>query len=324
MSTAGRVPHVPGPSSISAWPLLAATVLMVGGCSLFDDDQASPVSPTTTVPAVKVLDSGRAPRKVLRLHFVEGATTTLDLSLDLDVAQKGDGAPQALNSPVIRETVRFTTERVDGTEADISFLFTAASVDRTGTDLTGAEHLELTADLQQLVGLGGTGRVNDRGTFTAFGYDLPDGLDSDVTATLRQIEQQLTAVALPLPIEPLGVGARWRTTTTATLAGIALDQVTTYEITGLTDSGVSYRSTTRQQAAAQPIDPATMPAGTSARLVSAEVTGTGTGTMDLDSLAATSSSTLSGTQVVDLTRNKLRPVRLTQQLDLTITVAATG
>ena len=52
------------------------------------------------------------------------------------------------------------------------------------------------------------------------------------------------------------------------------------------------------------------------------MTGTITGRLDLDSLASSSVSTLSGTQVVDLTRDGVGPERLNQRLDLGLVVAA--
>jgi hypothetical protein len=46
--------------------------------------------------------------------------------------------------------------------------------------------------------------------------------------------------------------------------------------------------------------------------------------LDLSSLLATSSSTLSGIQQVDLRTDRAPVQRLTQQIDLTVSVAAAG
>jgi len=314
-------------------PLLATVVLgaLVGGlasCSLFDDEAASPTTAsavtTTTTPGPEVLDAGRGPRKELRLRFTEGAATTVALTLDLDVTQRAGGAEQGLDSPVVRETVRFTVGPTRGDEATVSFAFTGATVDGEGTDLTAAELAELSTEIGRLVGLGGTGTISALGSFTSFAYDLPDGLDPEVTAALEQAEQQLSALALPLPREPLGVGARWRTATRTELSGIVLDQVTTYEITELTDSGVAYTAASSQTAARQRIDPATLPAGSTAELVSADIDGATTGSLDLGSLLATTSSTLSGTQEVDLRTGDGPTQRLSQRIDVTVSVAAAG
>lgn len=323
-----------------ATSVLAVTLLLLvpSGCGLFDDDGdaagTSTTPPTTTVapdPEPEVLEVGAAPRKELRLRFTAGDTTTVAIAFDLDVTQESAGTTQELDTPVVTETVRFTVDAVEpgagpdgGPEAQVSFAFTAVSLDRAGTDLTEQEHAELTADLQGLVGLGGSGRLDDRGAFRDLAYELPDGLDPSVEASLRQFEDQLSSIALPLPTEPLGVGGRWRTTTTTTLAGVTLDQVTTYEVTALTDTGVAYAATTEQVAEEGDLDPATLADGSTARLLSSDVTGTGTGTMDLASLVATASTRLTGTQVVELAAEGGEPIRLTQQLDVGLTVEPAG
>lgn len=316
------------PSPIAA---LVALVLVTGGCGLFDDDETTPAATTsiattpattttTTGPEPEVLEAGVAPRERLRLRFTEGASTAVVLTLDLDVTQESAGTTQTLDSPVVTETVRFTVDRVDGDEADISFAFTEIGLDRAGTDLTDQEHLELTADLQDLVGLGGTGRLTNRGALTAFSYETPADLDPAVAATLDQFEDQFAIIALPLPGEALGVGGRWRSTTTTTLAGVTVDQVTTYEITDLTDTGVAYEATSEQSASSQDLDDAGLPSGTTARLVSSDVSGTGSGTMDRGSIVAKATSTLSGTQVVDISEGGGPPVRLIQRLDVVLAV----
>lgn len=312
-------------------PLVAgavATALVLAGCGLFgggsdtDRSPATTASTTTTTPEPELLDAGSAPRTALRLRFTEGESTTVALSFDLDVTQQSGGAEQVLDSPTVREEVRFTVDRVEGDEAVVSFRFTAAATDPEAAGLTPEERLALDADLQQLLGVGGLGRVDERGAFTSFAYDLPADLDPEVAASLDQFEGQLTDLALPVPAEPLGVGARWRTTSERTLAGTTVAQTTTYEITAIDGSVVRYTATTEQSATDQVIDPDTLPSGTTATLVSADLRGTVTGTMDLTSLVATSIATTTGEQIVDLTPAGGPVVRLTQQLDLAVSVTA--
>lgn len=323
--------------ALAGAPVLALLVLALGGCGLFDRSETttstttntranptSSLSTTTTLPMPDVVEEGDTPRRALRLRFTKGATTTAELTSDLDVSQESAGTTQSLDSPVVTETVRFRVERVDGDTADISFAFTKAGLDRAGTDLTDQEYIELTADLHDLVGVGGTGRVTGRGTFTAFSYETPTGLDPRVADTLRQFEDQLPTIVVPLPTQPLGIGGRWRTTTTTTLAGITLDQITTYEITGLTDQKVAYRATTDQSAGEQDIEAPGLPAGTTVRLISSDVSGTSSGTLELDSLVSTVTSKLSGTQVIDLSDGSLPPNRLTQRLDVVLSVKTAG
>lgn len=293
----------------------------LAACGLFRDEPRattttrSATTTTTTAPAgPQLLDAGVEPRTALRLQMVEGATTTISLRLDLDVSQTSSGQTQALDNPPVVETVRFTVESVDDDGADVSFAFTAADIDRTGTLLSEADFLTITAEVRKLIGVGGTARLSSRGAFTRFAYDLPDELDPTVAATLDQAQDQFTTLAVPLPAEPVGVGARWTVDTSARLSGIAVDQTTTFEITAMDGSAITYTSATTQTAEPQAVDLATLPAGTTARLTSSKVTGTTTGTLDLTAPVGPSTYRATGTQVVEVTSDGAAPVPLTQKI----------
>jgi hypothetical protein len=153
-------------------------------------------------------------------------------------------------------------------------------------------------------------------------YDLPEELDPGVRATLERTRGELDALALPLPADPVGVGARWRATTTSRIGGFPLRQETTYELTGLEDGAVQYTAEVRQFAEDQDVALDGLPEGTTARLVSSRVEGSASGTMDLASVAATARSSLAGTQVIDLQRSGEPDRRLTQRIGITVVVAA--
>lgn len=318
-------------SPLLAWLAAGSLTVALAGCGLFDQDDA-PARSTTTVAATtttapsgpKLLEAGAEPRTALRLRFTPGQTATVALTLDLDVDQESSGHRQRLNDPPVTEAVRFTVERADADGATVSFAFTDVSFDRTGSGLTDAEALTLTAELRDLIGLGGSGHVDARGTFSGFRYDLPKGLDPAVAGTLRQAADQFQALAVPFPAEPVGVGARWEVATTADLGGIETTATTTYEVTAIEGDVVTYRATSTQGAEPQAVHLATLPAGAKARLVSATTTATTTGTLDLTSVVATSTYRSTGTQVIDVTQGSQPTVRLTQQLTAVVGVKPAG
>ncbi len=320
--------------TIAAWALALALSPALTGCGLFgSDDAATTTAPpktgstSTTFPLAigpEVLDPGQAPQRELRLHLVEGAVSTVALTVDLDVSQRAGSANQSLNSPPVTERVRFTVGAVDPTGAGVTFVFTDVTVDRTGSGLTDAEYLTLTADLQALVGLGGTAHLSDRGALTEVHYREPAGLDPSVTATLKQFEGQLGALTPTLPTEPVGVGARWRAETKITASGLTVSQVTTYELTSFTADAGTYTTTVEQTAAPQAVQLSGLPAGTTARLVSASTTGTGSGRLATSSPVATGRTKQTGTQVIELSDAKGAPTRLEQQLTMALTIEAVG
>ncbi|MBX3285652.1 MAG: hypothetical protein KF703_09940 [Actinobacteria bacterium] len=311
--------------------VVAAVALATAGCGLFGDDEPSGSAPTTsttapvtstTVPEtmVEVLDTGTPPLAPLRLSFREGDTTTLSLTIDLDVTQTSGSARQELVTPTVREVATLTVDGVDDGEAMVSLAFTEANVVRTDTDLTDQEAAELDAALAALVGIRASGRVTELGEVSSFRYDLPDDLDPAVATTLERTRDQLDAAVVPLPGEPVGVGARWRATTTSRVGGFPLRQETTYELTEVGDGTIAYTAEVRQSAEDQDVALDGLPQGTTAHLVSSRVEGSATGTMDLGSVAAEARSSLAGTQVIDIRQRGAADRRLTQELALSVVV----
>ena len=319
---------------VGATMLLATSVLT--GCALFGQEDPTvtgspaPAVGRATEPTTVVLDRGAAPRRALRMNLKAGDVTTVALTVDLEIAQRdaddakaGASGDQKIDPPAIREVVRFRVDRVAGGVADLSFAFTGATVDRTGTNLTDPEFVELTASVQKIIGLGGQGQITDRGVVQNFRYDPPEDIDPNVATALRNAEDQMGALAFPLPVEAVGVGAQWRSTTQSKISGISVRQTTTYDLTAVAGDMLTYKATTRQEAAEQTVEE---PSGaTTAKVVSSEVRGSGSGTTNLDSLRAEGKSTLHVSQVIDQGATKSLPARrVVQVLELTVTIGPVG
>lgn len=286
---------------------MAAVGLAVSGCSWIGGGQTAtttstpPAGPTTTVvpPALEVLDPGAAPRRVLELRFVEGDTATVALTSDLKISEV-DG-PTVLDPPPVVQTVRFDIDRVTGSQADVSFELTGVKIDNAAGSLSDAALLELTAALDSMVGLRGTGTVDQHGTFSSFRYVLPEDFDATQTDTLDQLEQDVASMGVPLPEVPLGVGARWRARDTIRANGVRTEQVVTYEITAIDGEAVAYTATVEQSSPTQDLPDRTLPAGTTARLLAATARGQMTGTLQLGSVVSTAKLLMSGQQKVEIT-----------------------
>lgn len=284
---------------------VAITSLALAGCSWIADGEdtatTSTSAPTATTqpPALEVLDPGAEPRQVLRLRFVEGDSATVDLASDLKIAAV-DG-PAAIDPPPIVQTVRFDVDRADVDRAEVSFEVTGVTIDDPLGTLEAEELLQLTAALDAMVGLRGTGTIDRRGEFSSFTYDVPDGLDPAVTDALDQLEQDVTTMGVPLPEVPVGLGARWRARNTIEANGVRTEQVTTYEITAIDGDGVGYTAAVDQSSPPQDLPDRNLPAGTTARLLAATARGDLTGTLRLDAVVSPAELTMSGQQKVEVT-----------------------
>ena len=305
---------------------LVGALGIVAGCSWISDGADTATSTSTTVaiptttavpPALEVLDPGAQPRRVLELRFVTGDSATAELASDLKITEV-DG-PTVLDPPPVVQTVRFDIDAVNGDEADVAFEVQGVKIDDPAGTLDRAALFELTAALDAMVGLKGTGTVDRRGQFTAFRYDVPDGFDIDAADTLDQLEQDVATMGVPLPEVPVGVGARWRARDTVEINGVRTEQVITYEISAIDGERVSYSAVVEQSSPTQDLPGRTLPAGTTARLLAATARGRLTGTLELGSVVSTAELVTSGQQKVEIS-NAAGATTTSHDIDVTASV----
>lgn len=290
------------PTTLLLGAILIATI-GGAGCASSDRATAPPTSATTTTTTVvdgpELIESGSAPLVSLRLKLTKGSKQDLVVTTDVGVSEDGPAGPQTVDPPPVVQTIRLRVGAVaaDGT-ARVSFEVIDATVGR-GNALTPAEDLTYTAALAGLRGIGGSGRLSPQGHLDAVELSLPTDVGPSVRAQVASLRSQITRLTPSLPNEPVGVGGSWSSESTTSLGGATVTQSVTTTITAITGDQVSYRSTTRSTAARQPLPAVGLPTGTTATLASSELNGTGTGTLDLATLASTSSTTASGTQVIE-------------------------
>lgn len=269
----------------------ACAVALVGtGCGLFggdDDAEPPPAATTTTVPApsTELLDPGAEPRRTLRFAF-EPSESTVDVVVDLDVVQDQGGDPVIVDLPPVRQRVRITTGALVDGEAPVEMEVESLEVAPTAT-LSDGDRAELDQELDDLAGLRGTGRIDTRGRVHSFRYTAPAGAGDELDGLVAGFSDHLAGMVAPVPDEPVGVGARWRSTTSADVGGAAVPVTTVYELTDIEDDAVSFTSTSEGAEEDRPLDPASFPDGTTARLVEVRTTGRGAGRFSLTSLDAT-------------------------------------
>lgn len=301
--------------------------LLVAGCGLFG--QADPTvedrrPPTAT--ALSLLDAGAEPRRPVTFSLEPGSSVDLEFAVDLHLTQRTSDAEttQVLDPPTTTQTVRLSVDGTDAEGSDVSFEVVAAGIDPTDTALTDVQILELTAAVQAVVGLSGEMHLDTSGRVLSVRYEDPADLPPELGDTMQAFEQNLSTLVPVLPVEPIGRGARWRTVSRSAAAGLTVRQTTEYEVTGIEDGRLTYRATITQTAPEQDLETG----DETVRLLAADVVGTSTGMVSTTGLTAESETSLRGTQVIEQSSGPGdggdRPRRVTQDLDLLVTVTPVG
>jgi hypothetical protein len=230
--------------------------------------EARPATPTgpaevkipPTQTTVKLLSDGQGKKEVVRYSARSGARQTVELAMDFTGRQDTEEA----TAPTIVLTCDARAGAVDK-DGTTEYTLTVTGADARpvgGSDRTSQELKPALAGLTGLTIAGKRGANGATGEVT-LRLAHPPAKGDDALGLIRE-----TLPVLPvLPTQPVGVGAKWQSTTAARLADkLDITQVTDYEIVAHDAASWTIKGTTKVSGKDQKIDNATISA----------ITGTGT------------------------------------------------
>ncbi|HUJ60110.1 MAG TPA: hypothetical protein VLX92_16505 [Kofleriaceae bacterium] len=217
-----------------------------------------PKLPVPRQIAFELLDPGKGPRSELRYVRAPG-TTTYASQTRLETRQLANsvwGPTQKL--PALDDGFAITVE-APGTPLLLRPLpGTAAAKSDLADQYLAAWHA--------FEGRRLTVAIDDRGQLGAivFADDPTNARSADQT---DEIAQRLLATLVPLPAEPVAIGAKWRVATVLRQRPVIAKQTATYTLTGKTATGWTIAVEIRRIAEPQVIVDPAVPKGASAQLV---------------------------------------------------------
>ena len=209
--------------------------------------EAAPVGPIEVkIPAqrttVKLVSKGKGKLAPLRYAGQAGGKQQVELALDFSSTETLGAQKNETAIPTIVLIGEAETRAVDK-DGRADYAITVSGTD--ARDVAGArvKPEELKIMLGSLTGLviGGSVAANGTAGEVTMRVEKPDRLTEGALEMVR-----LTLPVLPLlPAEPVGVGAKWQTTTTTKLAEkISVTQVTDYELVAAKNNTWSIKGTT--------------------------------------------------------------------------------
>ena len=269
----------------------AFLLVMAPACSSGDGSKsADPSAATSTAPptthaatrGVVLEEAGAQPRIALELRLAPGARSQVAMESRIAIEMTVDG--KAVPAGVLPATSIVLDEVVDAVDPDGTVHYTATFRDVRALDTPGVDPEVLTqtqAGLAEMEGLAGKGTFDVHGGSQTITIDSSALTNGALKSTLDSMASQVGNLTAPFPREPVGVGARWTTTATATINGITMNTTTHYTLSSRT--GDRYELDYVQEATAPP-GPApfpNLPAGTRAAVKEFTVHSTGHTTGDL-------------------------------------------
>lgn len=247
--------------------------------------QESATTPSQTPIPLKLLNTGTEPKQQLRLRPAENTKQTAQMTMMIDMEMSAGGKTQRVPAPPsIQMTMESNVTKVDANgdiHVNVSYLDSDVVADAsTPPELVNA----MRSQLKQLVGMSSSAVIDSQGNTKQVNYNFPEKLDPNTKQTIEQMVNSIKQISLPVPSEPVGVGAKWQFPNSVSVNGMTLNPITTCELVELKDNVATLQVNIEQQADPQKFNPPGLPDGASVNFKSFTSQGNGQVTLALNQI----------------------------------------
>jgi hypothetical protein len=238
---------------------------------------------------VKLISAGADPKQVLRLHPKAGDKQSLTMTMKLGMnMQMGEGQSIPMKMPPMKIAMDATVGAVSPS-GDITYatvVTDASVVDDPDAMPQAAQAMKTSA--AGMKGLTGSGVLTARGVVRDVAMKVPEGSDPQMRQAMDQVKESFSKAGIPLPEEPVGIGAKWEVKMPIKSQGLAISQTAEYELVSLEGDHLTAKSDLTQTAAKQKFSNPAMP-NVKIDLTKMDGKGTGETVLDLGKILPTES-----------------------------------
>jgi hypothetical protein len=237
-------------------------------------------------PTVKLMSPGAEPRAPLSYELEQGSKHRLSMGMDMLMSiRMGDQAIPATSIPrIVMGLDMLIAEK--GAEGDWKI---DANLDRTSLEPKGDQQRaiadQMLPSIEGMKGMRMSYWVTPKGHVRDVQLKLPEGFPAQAQQMLQGMNQSFESMMAPLPVDPVGIGAKWEVVTRVASSGADLLQFATYTLKKKTGSKALLEVTVKQLAAKATVTAPGLPPGTLARLLAFKSEGSGTNEIDTKSVA---------------------------------------
>lgn len=256
-----------------------AAIAVVAACAAACQRQDRKKSKAEEGVELALLEDGREPRRPLRYPAEPPDAQRMSLTLKVGMKMEVPGSPiPPVTLPGLRLIIDLEGKRASDTAR---YDFTVADADLVAADAAPPGIVaEMRKGLPSLVGASGTIVIDDRGTKRELELALPPGVGQELGQFMNAARLAIGQMAVPLPEQPIGVGAKWEVQDVVQQDGIRVRQKTYYELLALDGTRAQVRTQTVQSADRQRAPLPGLPDGVTAEVLSLH--GSGAGEIEID------------------------------------------
>jgi hypothetical protein len=211
---------------------------------------------------VELLGTGTEPKQELRFKPAVNAKQTMTVTLTMDMASSLEGQPlPKLKIPTSVMKMEGTVTQVDA-NGDIHYQLSYTDADVVADSTVEPELANtLRSAIKKIVGLKSSFVIDNRGQLKSSNVSLPEGLDPMTKQLSEQLINSLSQLSTPAPTEAVGIGAKWRASSSLNIGGVNLSQTTLYELVSRQDNVTTLNTTVEQQGELQNLPTPGLPNG---------------------------------------------------------------
>lgn len=250
-------------------------------------------SPNTANPAqseIELIDPGIQPRQELR--FIPAANTrqTTKITMKTKMAGSIDGQEMpAIDLPQIQMTMEAAVKQIDA-NGDTHIEMSYSQVEIAANSSFPANVIEaMRSQLEKVKGMKMSYTIDSQGQTKDLKVEFPDNMDPNIKQLIQPMLNSLEQLsASPFPSTPVGIGGKWRMTTSLPPLGLPINKIDVlYELVSLENNVVTLKLTTDAQGDAKAVSGVNlpgMPPGLEMKVKSMAIQSTGTLTGRLDQI----------------------------------------
>lgn len=270
--------------------LVLGLALVHGGCQKSSNKskkKAKTASADRSIPKtvqVKLLGAGTGAKTPLRYRFRAPETHRVVVTITMSVGVTTEERSVPVQRMPAMEMQLTLTHQAVSKAGVLKYAFQLTRAGLTGVDNSAMGRRfskTMGAALKQLAGLKGSGEATARGLTTMDSIKLPASIAGEARKAAQSLQEQLQRLAVALPEQAVGVGARWEVRQPLQRATVRMGQTATYTLAKRQGSRVTFDVTLVQFAPQQELNNAQLPRGATAVLHSLRSSGTGRFEIDL-------------------------------------------
>lgn len=258
--------------------LIAALTMLpmaiTGSTAAADERDEAQARDKAAGATVTLIEAGAEPRRALRLTANPGDTQRIVLSQRMQMEQMMNGTRMpSMPMPVTEFHLAIKVDRVDD-DGTIHYTGTYEKLsvkDEPGVDPNMRRMME--QSMQAIFGVTVTVAMTERGFIQSFELGADQVRDPMMQQILQGLWGAFEQSSMPLPEDPVGVGAKWKTESTSTAQGMTMDMVSNITLEEFAESGFDLSVELILRAEEQPLTNA--PAGMKMTLKSMNGSGEG-------------------------------------------------